>query len=253
MTLVPFVGLHNYIVRLPADKRGPRGDPTHAHLRGAVDGDHPATRPRDGARPEPWVQGRLDLLHGPAHAVGHRVSRGRHLLALHLRHAVRDRERAAHRPGLPRGAVQLAAEHSAGRRDRARSPVMAVRAAAGRPSAGRTQDDPGHTLSGCEDGRRDDLRSLPLHHATGDQEHPDRRRHPAGDRQPAGVRPAVQPHQRRPGSRHLRPDLRDLQHLVPGPEPGLRGRGDRRAVRDHRGGERPAPGHRRPAGARPPP
>ena len=75
----------------------------------------------------------------------------------------------------------------------------------------------------------------------GDQEHPDRGRRPAGHHRPPGLRPAVQPDQRRTGAGHLRPDHGDLRHHVRTDQPRL-WRGDHRApVPDHRRGELPDP------------
>ena len=77
-----------------------------------------------------------------------------------------------------------------------------------------SEDHPAGALPRGEDGRRDRVGELPLHHAPGDQDHPDRGRRAAGHHRAPGLRPAVQPHQRRPGSRHVRPDQRDLRHHV---------------------------------------
>ena len=76
-----------------AGRRGPGGDPANPVLRRDVDRHHPAARTGHRSRPQSRLPGRVDLLHGPADAVGGRVDRGRHLLARHLRHQLRDRER----------------------------------------------------------------------------------------------------------------------------------------------------------------
>ena len=233
-----------------AGRRGPRGDPANLVLRGDVDGHHAAARLGDRPRPQSRLPGRVGLLHGPAAALGGRVDRGRHLLACHLRHEPRDRERRARRLRDPRRAVQLAGQHGPDRRHRARRAVVAVGAAPRGPAAGRPQDHPAGALSGGQDGRRDLMGELPLHHPPGDQEHADRRRRPAGHHRAPGLRPAVQPDQRRSGPRHLRPDHGDLRHHVRTDQPGL-WRGDHgHPVPDHRRGELPDPDRAGPAAAR---
>ena len=103
---------------LAARRRGPGGDPADPVLRRDVDRHHPAARTGHRPRPQSRLPRRVDLLHGPADAVGGRVDRGRHLLARHLRHQLRDRERRPRRPRPHGRAVQLAGEHGTGRRHR---------------------------------------------------------------------------------------------------------------------------------------
>ena len=239
--LVPFIGLRNYLVRLPADSEVLAAIPRTLIFAALSTADHPAAGARHRARPQPRLPRRVDLLHGAAAAVGGRLDRGRHLLALDLRHQPRDRERHPRRLRHPRRAVQLAGEHGPDDRHRPRRPVMAVRAAPRGPAAGRPQDDPAGPLPGGQDGRRDLLGELPVHHPAGDQEHPDRRRRPAGHHRAPGLRPAVQPHQRRPGTGHLCPDHGDLRHHVRPDQPGLRRRDHGHPVPDHRRGQLPDP------------
>ena len=98
--LIRFVGLNNYLVRLPIDRRGPRRRSRgRCSSRRCQHGRHAAPRAGDRARPQSRFRGVGDLLHGAAAAVGDRVGRGRHLLAVHLRYPLRDRER---RPGRAR-------------------------------------------------------------------------------------------------------------------------------------------------------
>ena len=164
-------------------------------------------------------RGVVDLLHGAAHAVGHRVGRGGHLLALHLRHPVRDRERPPDRARVPRRS-RSTGSRTRSRRSRSRVvaqswrsvPLLAVLLLAALKTI------PGTLYRAARMDGATAWEIVPLHHAAGDPEHADRRRHPAGHHRPPGVRPAVQPDERRPGPRHLRPDLRDLRHRVPGPQ-----------------------------------
>ena len=103
----------------------------------------------DRPRPQPRLPGRVDLLHGPAAAVGGRVDRGRHLLAAHLRHEPRDRERRARSAsGSSTSRSTGWPEHGAVRRHRARRPVVAVRPAARGPAARRPEDDPARRSTG---------------------------------------------------------------------------------------------------------
>ena len=60
----------------------------------------------------------------------------------HLRHPLRDRERRPLGLGLIGPAVQLAGEHGTSRRHRPGGAIVAVRPAARRPAAGRAEDHP---------------------------------------------------------------------------------------------------------------
>ena len=116
------------------------------------------------------------------------------------------------------GAGELAPEHQPGGHRSRSSPRPGVGAAARGAAARRAQDDPRNPLSGRQDGWRDrrgtrsaSSRCPPIR--------PDahRGRRPPDHPGPPGVRPAVHAHERRTRSRDVRPDLRDLR-------PGVRGR-----------------------------
>ncbi len=239
--LRPFVGLSNFLNRLPADTTFVGTIPRTILFAAAAT-----------ALSVPVALGAALLVNGrgrsceparpaPAPAVGRRTDRGRPLLALRLRHAVRARERRA--PRARSHARPLDEPGAPDARRHARRHGLALDAAPGR-AAPRCAPVRAAVAGPCgAHGRRVVMADPPPHHAAGDPADPDRgRRDPAGPVAP-GLRHPVRD---RPGQSAARRDADDVRDLRLGDrfaELRLRIGADRGAGRAHRALSR-APGAR---------